>query len=154
TLFINTGVVNHLISATTTVANGVLNAFSIATSTSNIPIFSVSTLDSPVGTIGIGTSTVSSKLAVEMAPVQYAFEVANTGSSTPGFVVGGVNMNGAIGIGENTPLYQMEIASRTNNGYFGISSSTSGAAGDIFSVTSNGNVGVGTTSPLAKFSIH
>ncbi len=94
--------INAPFSATTTIKNGFDNVFSFATSSSNMPIFSISTRSSPVGLVGIGSSTPWGKLSVEMGTFATSFVVSNQGSSSPAFMVGGVNQNGAVGIGTTT----------------------------------------------------
>ena len=50
--------------ATTTIPNLAINAWSIATSTSNTPVFTISSTSSPFGLIGIGTSSPSYTLSI------------------------------------------------------------------------------------------
>jgi hypothetical protein len=125
---------NFLTSATTTVVNGLDNVWSIATSTNNVPIFSISTKDSPVGLVGIGSSTPWGKLSVEMGTYNPSFVVSNQGSSTPAFIVTGVNQNGRIGIGTSTPLRSLDV-----NGTFGGNAVISNQG-----VTSNGTITLST----------
>ncbi|MBI2627908.1 MAG: hypothetical protein HYW71_00520 [Candidatus Niyogibacteria bacterium] len=84
TLTINSGTVAMGNLATTTVANAKHNVWSIATSTSIIPTFTVSTISSPSGRVGIGTRAPNT-----------TFEVVGTASSTS-LVVGGDSTNGTI----------------------------------------------------------
>ncbi|MBI3075107.1 MAG: hypothetical protein HYY92_02785, partial [Parcubacteria group bacterium] len=69
---INAGTINFATStlafsgaATTTIPNLLTNAWSIATSTTNTPVFTISTEASPFGLIGIGTTSPGTLLAVQ-----------------------------------------------------------------------------------------
>jgi hypothetical protein len=95
--------------ATTTIMNGTDNAWSIATSTTNVPIFSISTRSSPLGLIGIGSSSPMGKFSIEMGTVNPAFIVSNLGSSSPSLIVTGVNQNGTVGIGTSTPWKSFSV---------------------------------------------
>ncbi|MDQ5893303.1 MAG: trimeric autotransporter adhesin, partial [Patescibacteria group bacterium] len=61
------------------------------------------------GNVGIGTTSPYAKLSVEMGTENDTFVVANQGSSTPAFVVRGVNGNGSVGIGVANPTDSLQI---------------------------------------------
>ncbi|MFH1472877.1 MAG: tail fiber domain-containing protein, partial [bacterium] len=63
------------------------------------------------GNVGIGTTSPWGLLAVEQGTETNSFVVSNTGSSTPSFVVRGVNGNGNVGIGITNPGYKFVVAS-------------------------------------------
>ncbi|MDP3710424.1 MAG: hypothetical protein Q8R29_01730, partial [bacterium] len=65
------------------------------------------------GNVGIGTTSPYGLLSVEQGTETASFWIGNTGSSTPSFVVNGVNGNGRIGIGNATPRTQLELLSGT-----------------------------------------
>lgn len=72
TLTIHSGVVNYPVSATSTVLNATINAWSISTSTSITPILSVSTFagtgvasTTSAGRLGIGTTTPEARLSID-----------------------------------------------------------------------------------------
>jgi hypothetical protein len=82
--------------------------------TSTTPALSiVSSSGSISGIIGIGTSTPWGKLSVEMGTLSPAFVVSNAGSTTPAFIVTGVNQNGRVGIGTTTPATTLEVGTST-----------------------------------------
>ncbi|QQG42382.1 MAG: DUF5011 domain-containing protein [Candidatus Giovannonibacteria bacterium] len=62
------------------------------------------------GNVGIGTTSPWGLLSVEQGTETNSFVISNTGSSTPSFVVGGVNQNGRIGIGDASPSSLLELA--------------------------------------------
>jgi hypothetical protein len=140
--------------ATTTILNAVDNAFSFATSSTNVPIFSISTRSSPVGLIGIGTSSPWGKLSIEMGTFNPAFVVSNTGSSTPSFIVTGVNQNGAIGIATTSPYKSAALAiglsSTTPGLVIGVNGSTTPAL-IVSSANGNGTVGIASSTPNASY---
>ncbi|MBI1961114.1 MAG: hypothetical protein HYS45_00240, partial [Parcubacteria group bacterium] len=53
--------------------------------------------------VGIASSTPYALLAVEQGTEEASFQISNQGSSTPSFFVGGVDLDGKIGIGTSTP---------------------------------------------------
>jgi hypothetical protein len=140
--------------ATTTILNAVDNAFSFATSSANVPIFSISTRSSPVGLIGIGTSSPWGKLSIEMGTFNPAFVVSNTGSSTPSFIVTGVNQNGAIGIATTSPYRSAALAiglsSTTPGLVIGVNGSSTPAL-IVSSANSNGTVGIASSTPNGSY---
>ncbi len=86
TATINAGTVAMTNSATTTIlASAVPNLWSIATSSTNVPILSVSGVSSPRGRVGVGTAAPNTTL-----------ETVGTASST-NLIVGGDGTNGNIG---------------------------------------------------------
>jgi hypothetical protein len=76
-VFLNAGLIQYLNYATTTIQNNLINAFSIATSSSGVPIFSIDTSSGQVGRIGIGTTSPSEQLSVANR-----LYVGGTGTST------------------------------------------------------------------------
>jgi hypothetical protein len=169
--------------ATSTIPNLTVNAWSIATSTSIIPTFTISTASSPFGFIGIGMLNPTSTLAV-LGSVHFQatggaagffYDQANNrvgiGTTTPRGLLG---LNDPTGIdsfvvGSSTPKFIIK-----DSGYVGIGTSTpfykltvnsETAAQNLFQVASstnqgifiidnNGRVGIGTTSPSEKFSVN
>ncbi|MES2216453.1 MAG: tail fiber domain-containing protein [Patescibacteria group bacterium] len=103
TVTLHAGIINYPVTSTSTVLNNLDNVWSIATSTGNTPILSISTRSSPVGMVGIGTSSPMGKLSVEMGNLNPSFIVSNQGSTTPSFLITGVNNNGAVGIATSSP---------------------------------------------------
>ena len=61
------------------------------------------------GNVGIGTTSPVNILSVEQGTETGSFSVWNTGSSTPSFLINGVNGNGRVGIGSSTPVSQLSI---------------------------------------------
>ncbi|MBX4200195.1 hypothetical protein KW790_01930 [Candidatus Parcubacteria bacterium] len=55
------------------------------------------------GFMGLSSSTPWGKFSVEMGVVDPSFVVANSGSTTPSFIIQGVNSNGSVGVGTATP---------------------------------------------------
>src|SRR3989344_1357972 len=66
-------------------------------------------IDRDQGSVGIGTTTPWGKLSVEMDTTNPAFVVSNTGSTTPAFYIGGVNQNGNVGIGTESPGANLHV---------------------------------------------
>ncbi|MEK7621794.1 MAG: tail fiber domain-containing protein [Patescibacteria group bacterium] len=62
-----------------------------------------------LGNVGIGTTTPWGRLTLELDTQNAGLVVANQGSSTPAFYIGGVNQNGHIGFGTASPNEQLEI---------------------------------------------
>ena len=105
------------------------------------------------GAVGVSTSSPWARFAVEMGTVfANTFAVSNQGSSTPGFVVQGVNGNGRVGIATSSPWGQLSVDTSTLSGSPALAIGSS--AGSLFNVLSNGNVGVGTTTPGALFAVN
>ncbi|MCC2630434.1 MAG: repeat protein, partial [Candidatus Paceibacter sp.] len=100
--------------STTTIKNASNNAWSIATSTSNVPILSISTRSSQAGLVGIATSSPWGLFSVEMGLDNPSFVISNQGSSTPSFYVGGVNQNGLVGIGTSNPGRALDVLDASN----------------------------------------
>jgi hypothetical protein len=135
---------------TSIVGNNADNVFSISTSTANAPIFSISTRSSPVGMVGIGSSSPWGKLSVEMGSLNPAFVVSNQGSSSPAFFVSGVNQNGNVGIGTSSPFAKLSIFAsfgEYNPVLFAIGSSSISGTSTLFQVMSNGRVDIGSSTP-------
>src|SRR3989338_8045825 len=64
TVTLSGGQLDYRVSSTSTIPNLAINAWSIATSTSNTPVFTISYTSSPFGLIGIGTSSPSYTLSI------------------------------------------------------------------------------------------
>ena len=62
------------------------------------------------GSVGIASSTPWGLLSVEIGTGDPGFVVSNNGSSSPAFVIGGVNQNGFVGIGTSSPMALFHIA--------------------------------------------
>jgi hypothetical protein len=102
--------------------------------------------------LGVGTSSPMSKLTVGMGSEASSFLVGRQGSSTPSFVVTGVNNNGNVGIGTSTPYARFALQGTAGDGSQLFNVSTSGGV-SAFNITSGGNVGIGTSTPGAIFAI-
>jgi hypothetical protein len=114
--------------------------------TSTIPALSiVSSAGSISGIIGIGSSTPWGKLSVEMGTLNPAFVISNQGSTSPAFIVSGVNQNGGVGIGTSSPLGIFSIATTSFSNIPG-----TGTALTIQSTAGTTTIGffVGTTTGL------
>ncbi|HEY0010592.1 MAG TPA: tail fiber domain-containing protein, partial [Candidatus Paceibacterota bacterium] len=74
------------------------------------------------GRVGVGTTTPWGKLSVEMGTETNSFIVSNNGSSTPSFVVRGVNGNGNVGVGTTTPWRSFAVAGTV--GFQGLTSTS------------------------------
>jgi hypothetical protein len=136
--------------ATTSIVNAKDNAWSIATSSANVPIFSVSTRSSPQGRIGIATSAPFAKFSINQGVSDInAFAI---GSSSATSLI--VTSAGLIGIGTTSPFSQLSIGSASaapSTPLFAIASSTNAT---LFNVLGNGFVGIGTTTPQATFALN
>ncbi|MEK7622052.1 MAG: hypothetical protein AAB415_02640, partial [Patescibacteria group bacterium] len=83
------------------------------------------------GAVGVnGTSTPWGRFSVELDTYNPGLVVANTGSSTPAFYIGGVNQNGRIGLGTASPNEQLELT-----GNLRLPVTTGAGAGVIYSGT-------------------
>ncbi len=60
--------------------------------------------------LGVGSTTPWGRFSVELDTYNPAMVVANQGSSSPAFYIGGVNQNGRIGIGTKTPNDMLEVS--------------------------------------------
>ena len=88
TVTLSGGRTDYKTSSTSTIPNLAINAFSIATSTSNIPVLSISTSPSPFGLLGVGTTSPSQLLSVGGS--------AFIGATSTGSISGG------LGVGQAT----------------------------------------------------
>ncbi len=61
------------------------------------------------GNVGVATSTPWGLLSVEQGTEGASFVVSNTGSTTPSFIVSGVNGNGHVGVGTSTPWKTLSV---------------------------------------------
>ena len=61
------------------------------------------------GTVGVASSTPWGLLAVEQSTETRSFVVGNSGSSTPSFVINGVNGDGRVGIGVASPSSALHV---------------------------------------------
>ena len=59
--------------------------------------------------VGISTTTPWGKFSVEMDTANPSFVIANQGSTTPAFYIGGINQNGHIGIGTTSPAKALSV---------------------------------------------
>lgn len=91
------------------------------------------------GTIGVASSTPWGLLAVEQSTETYSFIVGNQGSTTPSFVINGVNGMGRVGIGTSSP-----------SALFSIGKNTSTATGTMFAIGFNGTSNGTTTIDLGR----
>ncbi|MBI3046557.1 MAG: hypothetical protein HYY86_03430, partial [Candidatus Harrisonbacteria bacterium] len=57
------------------------------------------------GPVGIASTTPWGTLSVEMGVNNPSFVVSNAGSSTPSFIITGINQNGTVGIGTSSPSF-------------------------------------------------
>jgi hypothetical protein len=118
TLTVHSGIINYPITSTSTIINGRDNAWSIATSSTNRPIFSISTRSSPEGLVGIATTSPWAKFSLEFGTLDPAMVVSNQGSSTPSFIISGTNNNGAVGIATSSPS-QLNALNVSGSTYLG-----------------------------------
>lgn len=61
------------------------------------------------GRVGVASSTPSGLLSVEQSTETNSFVVGNTGSSTPSFIIKGVNGNGRVGIATTSPTAMFAV---------------------------------------------
>lgn len=117
----------------------------IYSGTASIGATATTTITS-AGKVGVGSTTPFGNLSVEQGTETSSFLVANTGSSTPSFIVNGVNGNGRIGIASSSPTEMLSIGTRNatstiSGGYFcGFFTDESGRAMWIKLATSGNNV--------------
>src|SRR3989338_1876561 len=90
----NSGLLQFNNRATSTIPNLTVNAWSIATSTSIVPTFTISTASSPFGFVGIGTTS-----PTESFSTAGRFYVGGTGTST---VENNFSILGTLGVGSGT----------------------------------------------------
>ncbi|MBI3799354.1 MAG: hypothetical protein HY268_20610, partial [Deltaproteobacteria bacterium] len=150
-LTFNAATLGYSSASTSTIPN-LTNAFSIATSTANTPIFTISTKFSRIGLIGFGTTSPSQLLSV-----------AGSGYLTGGLGIG--NSTTTNGVLESSGLAYiggvLKVAgSATSTIANGLSVAGSGRASSKGLVVSggntlitNGNVGIGTTNPGYKLEV-
>src|SRR3989344_2795448 len=80
----NSGLLQFNNRATSTIPNLTVNAWSIATSTSIVPTFTISTADSPFGLVGIGTTSPWATLSIAGQTVSdYFTSISNTANVFP-----------------------------------------------------------------------
>ncbi len=79
---------------------------SVASSTATNPISAYFQ-----GAIGVASTSPWGQLSIEISTSSPSFVVANTGSTTPAFYIGGTNQNGHIGIGTSAPTEALHVAS-------------------------------------------
>lgn len=90
----------------------------------NSSLTSLQAFASSTAFVGIlASSSPTGSLTVEQGTEANSFWVANTGSSTPSFMVSGVNANGRVGIATSTPFTMLGIGrggatSTISGGYF------------------------------------
>ncbi|MBI1957008.1 MAG: hypothetical protein HYS44_00925, partial [Candidatus Niyogibacteria bacterium] len=166
--FNNTATINFATStlafsglATTTIPNLRVNAWSIATSTDIVPTFTISTVASPFGRIGIGTTSPYATFSVAGAGVftgtlnvseLSTFGNASTTRLTVTNDVWLAASGGNVGIASSSPWGLLSVnpnALGTGVPSFVIGSSTA----TNFIATNGGRVGIGTTNPQGRFSI-
>ena len=113
------------------------------------------------GSVGIGTTTPFGLFSVEQGTESASFWVGNTGSSTPSFVVKGVNGNGNVGIGVVAPTYKLDVTGDINistgsnykiNGANLSPGSWVASGNDVYN-SNSGNIGIGTTTPYSRLSV-
>ena len=73
------------------------------------------------GNVGISTTSPVATAAIEQNGENFSFQVSNNGSSTPSFVVRGVNGDGNVGIGTSSPNLKLEIAQTNAIGSYTLS---------------------------------
>ncbi|MDP3785062.1 MAG: hypothetical protein Q8R12_03230, partial [bacterium] len=148
TITYNTGTLTFNNRATTTIPNLTVNAYSIATSTSIVPTFTISTASSPFGLVGIGTTSPTESLST--AGRLY---IGGTGTST---IENNLIVRGTLQTGSGS------IFLGSNFLNFNTSASTSlptalnawNIANSLLSLdTSNFRVGIGTSTPSNSFSL-
>jgi hypothetical protein len=71
------------------------------------------TLDASADRVGIASSTPWALFAIEQSTETYSFITMNQGSTTPSFVVNGVNGDGKVGIASSSPSAMLGIGSGT-----------------------------------------
>jgi len=78
------------------------------------------------GNVGVASSTPWGLLAVEQSTETRSFVVGNSGSSTPSFVINGVNGDGRVGVASSSPYATFSIgqSNATTTPIFAISSAT------------------------------
>lgn len=83
---------------------------SAAVGTDPIGATNVFTIDQS-GNVGIAATTSPyAKLSVEQGTETNSFVVSNQGSTTPSFIINGVNGNGRVGVATLSPAYTLDVA--------------------------------------------
>ncbi|MEK7566887.1 MAG: hypothetical protein AAB527_02020, partial [Patescibacteria group bacterium] len=98
--------------ATSTIPNLTVNAWSIATSTSIVPTFTISTASSPFGFVGIGTTSPAT-----------TFSVAGAGYLTGNFTADGIFRSNSASA-STFPYASSTALTVSGTGYFGTASTT------------------------------
>lgn len=86
--------------ASTTQLSVYSNAYFGATATTTI---------NSTGQVGVASSTPTGALSVEQGTEGYSVYVGNNGSSTPSFIIEGVNGNGDVGVGTTSPTKTFSV---------------------------------------------
>ncbi|MBT4894701.1 helix-turn-helix domain-containing protein, partial [bacterium] len=97
--------------ATSTFANGIdlangcfsVNGSCVGSASAWASAGGFTTLSTATDFVGIGTTSPWGKFAIEQGTETNSFVVSNSGSSTPSFVVAGINGDGMVGIGRAVP---------------------------------------------------
>lgn len=96
--------------------------------------------------VGISTTTPTGLLSIEQGTESYSFWVGNTGSTTPSLMVNGVNGDGRVGVGVNSPNAKLDILA-------GSATALSGTAFSTLLRTNAGALGTTATNEVALASI-
>ncbi|MDP3784803.1 MAG: MerR family transcriptional regulator, partial [bacterium] len=148
TITYNTGTLTFNNRATTTIPNLTVNAYSIATSTSIVPTFTISTASSPFGLVGIGTTSPTESLST--AGRLY---IGGTGTSTfeNNLIVRGTLQTGSGSIFLGSNFLNFNTSASTS---LPAALNAWNIANSLLSLdTSNFRVGIGTSTPSNSFSL-
>lgn len=107
------------------------------------------------GRVGVSSTTPWGLSAVEMDATEPSFVVANTGSTTAAFYVGGVNQNGRVGVASSTPwgLLSIGMSNLVDPMFVVGNQGSTTAALYISGINQDGRIGIASNTPAQTLSV-